>query len=185
MLVIDNVNRAVQDSTQKKVRVRSVDIFFILFFSVLIGTCLYYGFKEEGLFQHAVNGLFLFIFFVLSCSLILFKKLDGSFVSTIVNKTDVETISYNDEKDKDLHFNDLGDLLDMLKYIIIYILSPSGAFIHILVTGVIAFVVMLLVFGVNDFLTNPTPEVTTYTWQVFGLLIPIGVPLFRFLISPS
>ena len=184
MLVVDKVNtiysndNLTQTDDLRKIRIRSVDVFLSGCFFSLISICLYYGFKTGGDFELVTNGLFLFVFYGLSLSLLQFSKLSQAFMTT-ENKG--STI-YNDKADKRKLFFRPDDIFVLIGLCFGYIVkyTDNGPFIPILVCEVIALTVLLIL----RYVYNMDEKVfEKYCWQILGIAIPVGIASLMFLVA--
>jgi len=180
MLVVDKVNSTytASDPDIRKIRIRSVDVFLSACFFSLISICLYYGFKTGGDFELVTNGLFLFVFYGLSLSLLQFSKLSAAFMTTEKKGSTI----YDDEADKKKLFFRPDDIFVLLGLCIGYIFkyTDNGPFIPILVCELIAASVLLIL----RYVYNMDEKVfEKYCWQILGIAIPVGIASLMFLVA--
>ena len=191
MMVIDKTNLGFGGSSSevlRKTRIRSADMLFFFGFFSLIFTCFYYGFQENADFQLVINGLFLFVFFGLSFSIIQINKLNKSFMST--GQIELE-IKSDDEKSGKPTFTNPVDMFALIGSCFAYAYFfnyngetmnySGGATLAMLACEIIvATILIILRYGSHSI---DDKDFKKYCWQILGFAIPVGVPLFMFMIT--
>jgi len=191
MMVIDKTNLGFGGSSSevlRKTRIRSADMLFFFGFFSLIFTCFYYGFQENADFQLVINGLFLFVFFGLSFSIIQINKLNKSFMST--GQIELE-IKSDDEKSGKPTFTNPVDMFALIGSCFAYAYFfnyngetmnySGGATLAMLACEIIvATILIILRYGSHSI---DDKDFKKYCWEILGFAIPVGVPLFMFMIT--
>jgi hypothetical protein len=181
MLVVDKINPLFTDNLLRKNRIRSVDILFSIAFISLAVSCFITGFTQDNQFQMVTNGLFLITFFGLSLSIIQFSKSTTSYMTT----NGVST-TYEYGKDSFSIFEQLADFGNLIAGCFGYLLkkdTPAGRpLISVFAAEVIFFTILITTKYTSNLLDKG--DFNKYSWQIGGLAIPIGIPIFIYLLSP-
>jgi hypothetical protein len=180
MLVVDGINSSLSSAanTLRTTRIRSADILLSAVFITLAILCFYNGFTKDNQFQMVTNGLFLITFYGLSLSIIQYSKLNPTYMTTNATKTEYATDKFNIFE----QFIDFGELLKNC-FVYLFTETPAGRpIVNIIAAEIITFIILLSLrygpFNMDE------KDFESYAWQVGGLAIPIGIPLFIFLLSP-
>jgi uncharacterized membrane protein len=183
MLVIDKIITRVKGDLPIKKAIRSADIIISLLFVCFIITSFYYGFKDKGDTTLISNGLFAFVIFGVSISLILVNKLDKDFLTTKDVEGNFQSVDYNNgakETDKET-FTDIKNILAIMKFWFAFMFDyKDGALTPILVVDTIAFFILLGIYkaDVNN------EDFQSYCKQYLLVYIPFSVAVFIFLSTP-
>jgi len=122
----------------RKIRIRSIDIFLSFSASVFILLSFYYGFKGEGDYGLITQGLFAFVMFGISISLIMIKKLDEDWLKSYRG-----SIKYGKDDEKETSYTDMSEVGKVFSDIFAYFISSKGALLQIIAANTFAFAILV------------------------------------------
>jgi hypothetical protein len=185
MLVVTNVNKLFPDSTTSNnevrvKRIRSVDILLSIAFITAAISCFITGFNVDNQFLMVTNGLFLLTFFALSLSIIQFSKTSDEFMSNGSTKTSYSSAVIIN------FFDQIKDFGYLIGECFGYVIEPNTAAGRPIIAIIAAELIFLFILGTIKEATSllEKGDFEKYLWQIGGLCIPIGIPLFIYMLSP-
>jgi hypothetical protein len=183
LLVVNNVNKLFPDTNDNAFRVkriRSVDILLSIAFITAAISCFITGFTVDNQFLMVTNGLFLLTFFGLSLSIIQFSKTSDDFM-----KNGSTTTSYSSSVVIGF-FDQIRDYFTFIGQCFNYLLEPNTPAGRPIINIIAAEIIFLIILGTIKETTSllDKGDFEKYLWQIGVLLIPIGTPLFIYMLSP-
>jgi len=173
-LVIDNIIEAYDDDKEKKIRIRSVDVLFILGFLILMITFFHYGFKKKGDPKMATYGVFTFVFLILSYVIIQFYKASDSWI-TYIKDEEKEKMFYD--------FPDIGRLLvSIISYAYLFNNFKDGLNGGATMPVLVILIIFIIGLAIALYISENLDKYGEYFSQYFGLIM-IGIPFMMFLMG--
>lgn len=174
--IIDKVNALISDKILRFKRIRSADIIIIISFFIFIISTFSSGFSTDN-YDLVTTGMFATVVLGLSLSLIQTYKTDIEFMQTKLDK-DPKGDLYDPEVD---NLNDLSDVLDVLKLIIVFALKDAS--IYYIVTAILTVIVLVILRYATN--TINTWIFNYYLGLMLGLILPIFVVSLTWITKPN